>query len=87
MRGFEVVTCEVEHQRMVRTVKMIRDADTLEPYFPASIWLMNEYHRNTRKKKPIVCCEDMDLIQQAVDQGAIALQRKANLLQHLNADY
>ncbi|MGK7661292.1 MULTISPECIES: tyrosine-type recombinase/integrase [unclassified Marinovum] len=48
MRGFEVVTCDVEHQGVVRTVKMIRDADTLEPYFPASIWLMNEYHRKPR---------------------------------------
>ena len=45
MSGFEVVTCEVEHQGMVRTVKVIRDADTLEPYFPASIWLMSEYRR------------------------------------------
>jgi integrase len=48
MNGFEVVTCEVEHQGMVRIVKMIRDADTLEPYFPASIWIMNEYHRKPR---------------------------------------
>jgi integrase len=45
MSGFEVVTCEVEHQGMVRTVKLIRDADSLVPYFPASIWLMHEYHR------------------------------------------
>ncbi|MFG6562140.1 tyrosine-type recombinase/integrase [Sulfitobacter sp. 1A15299] len=48
MRGFEVVTCKVEHHGMVRTVKMIRDADTLEPFFPASIWLINEYHRQIR---------------------------------------
>lgn len=48
MNGFEVVTCEVEHQGMARTVKMIRDANTLEPYFPASIWLMNEYRRKLR---------------------------------------
>ncbi len=48
MRGFEVVTCEVEHQGVVRTVKLIRDADTLEPYFPASIWLMNKYRRKLR---------------------------------------
>lgn len=39
------------------------------------------------QKKLIVCCEDMDLIQQAVDRGSIALQRKTNLLQHLNADF
>jgi|GEM_PF-6142571 len=48
MSGFEVVTCDVVHQGMVRTVKMIRHMDTLEPYFPASIWLMNEYHRKPR---------------------------------------
>ena len=48
MSGFEVVTCEVKHQGMVRTVKMIRDGDTLAPYFPASIWLMNEYYRKPR---------------------------------------
>jgi len=39
------------------------------------------------QKRLIVCCEDMDLIQQAVDRGSIALQRKTNLLQHLNADF
>lgn len=39
------------------------------------------------QKKLIVCCEDMDLIQQAVDRGSIALQRKTNLLQHLNEDF
>jgi exodeoxyribonuclease V alpha subunit len=39
------------------------------------------------QKKLIVCCEDMDLIQQAVDRGSIALQRKTNLLQHLNSDF
>lgn len=48
MNRFEVVTCEVEHQGMTRTVKMIRDANTLEPYFPASIWLMHEYRRKLR---------------------------------------
>jgi integrase len=45
MREFEVVTCEVEHKGLVRTVKMIRDAHTLEPCFPACIWLMHQYHR------------------------------------------
>lgn len=39
------------------------------------------------QKKLIVCCEDIDLIQQAVDRGSIALQRKTNLLHHLNADF
>lgn len=48
MSGFEVVSCDVVHEGMVRTVKLIRDPDTLEPYFPASIWLMNEYHRKSR---------------------------------------
>lgn len=48
MSGFEVVTCQVEHRGMVRTVKMIRHVETLEPYYPASIWLMNEYHRAPR---------------------------------------
>lgn len=38
------------------------------------------------QKKLIICCEDMDLIHRAVDRGSIALQRKTNLLQHLNAD-
>ena len=39
------------------------------------------------QKKLIVCSEDMDLIQHAVDRGSIALQRKTNLLQHLNAEF
>ena len=39
------------------------------------------------QKKLIVCSEDMGLVQQAVDRGSIALQRKTNLLQHLDADF
>lgn len=45
MDGFEVVTCNVDNRGMVRTVKIIRNKKTLEPYFPATIWLMHEYHR------------------------------------------
>ncbi len=45
MTGYEVASCDVGHQGAVRTVKVIRDAQTLEPYFPASVWLVNEYHR------------------------------------------
>ena len=32
MQKFEVVTCDVEHQGKNRTVKLIRDTDTLAPY-------------------------------------------------------
>ncbi|MGK7661286.1 AAA family ATPase [Marinovum sp. E06] len=39
------------------------------------------------QKKLIVCSEGMGLIQHAVDRGSIALQRKTNLLQHLNTDF
>ena len=39
------------------------------------------------QKKLIVCCEDMDLVQKAVDRGSVAFLRKTNLLQHLKADF
>ncbi|MCF7776412.1 hypothetical protein GLP59_01860 [Sulfitobacter sp. M220] len=48
MEKFEVVTADVDHQGMLRTVKMIRDASTLVPYFPASIWLLHQYHHKPR---------------------------------------
>lgn len=45
MSGYEVATCDVEHLGTQRTVKMLLDRETLEPYFPASIWLLHQYHR------------------------------------------
>ena len=38
------------------------------------------------QRKLIICCEDMATIQKAVDRGSIALQRRTNLLTHLNMD-
>lgn len=45
MSGYEVVTCEVEHLGLKRTVKLIIDRETLVPYFPASVWLIHQDHR------------------------------------------
>ena len=38
------------------------------------------------QKKLIICCDEPDLIQKAVDRGSIASTRTTNLLHHLHAD-
>lgn len=39
------------------------------------------------EKNLIICCENDDLIQDAVAKGSIALRRNTNLLEHLSTDY
>ena len=39
------------------------------------------------EKKLMMCCENLELIEDAVARGSIAQQRNTNFLQHLNTDY
>jgi exodeoxyribonuclease V alpha subunit len=39
------------------------------------------------EKKLVMCCENLELIEDAVARGSIAQQRNTNLLQHINTDY
>jgi exodeoxyribonuclease V alpha subunit len=39
------------------------------------------------EKKLVMCCENLELIEDAVARGSIAQQRNTNLLQHLNTDF
>ena len=39
------------------------------------------------EKKLVICCENLELIEDAVARGSIAQQRNTNLLEHLNTDY
>lgn len=45
---YEVVGYTVDHMGMSKSVRMIRNAETLEPHFPSSIWLLGECHRKPR---------------------------------------